>query len=135
MIDDFLPRYNWNGTGWTRVLPYAGSAATHGTKFDISSAYENAQFEVSFVFHQDVIESLIPKPITSPGGNTRFDPVSYKGDFKWKNILNKDSNPDGTIGYFRGVLSNGTKILRPEWGWAVLHQRCGDMTLTACPTS
>lgn len=135
MVDDLMPRYNWNGSGWTRVQPYAGTAATYGTKQDISSAYENAQFEVSVVFHQDVYESLIPRPITSPGGDTRFDPVSYKGDFKWRNILDKTDNPDGTIGFHRAILSNGTKILRPEWGWAILHQRCGDMALTACPTS
>lgn len=135
LVDDFMPRYNWTGSAWSRVLPYAGSAATYGTKQEISTAYENAQYEVAVVFHQDVIESLIPKPITSPGGNTKFNPVNYRGDWSWKNIIDKTDNPDGTIGYFRGVLSSGTKPIRPEWGWAILYQRCGDMALTACPTS
>lgn len=135
MIDDFMPRYNWTGAAWSRVLPYSGSAATYGTKQDISSAYENAQYEVALVFHQDVMESLIPKPITSPGGNTKFNPVTYRGEWSWKNIIDATDNPDGTIGFFRGLFSSGTKPIRPEWGWAILYQRCGDMTLTACPTS
>jgi hypothetical protein len=135
MIDDFAPRYNWNGSEWVRVLPYSGSAATYGTKQEISSAYENAQYEVGLVFHMDVMETLIPKPISSPGGNTKFNPVNYRGEWSWKNILSRTDNPDGTIGYFRGLFSSGTKPIRPEWGWAILYQRCGDMDLTACPTS
>jgi hypothetical protein len=137
MVDDFAPRYKTTVVGGKtvlqRVLPYASAAATYGNKFDINPAYEDAEYEVSFVFHMDVIEALIPKPITSPGGNTKFDPVSYRGDFKWKNIPHPTENPDGTIGFFRGVLSSGTKPIRPEWGYAILHLRCAnDLGLLDC---
>ncbi len=137
MVDDFAPRYTTTVVGGNtvlqRVLPYSSTAATYGNKFDINPDYENAEYEVSFVFHMDVIEALIPKPITSPGGNTKFDPVSYRGDFKWKNIPHPTHNPDGTIGFFRGVLSSGTKPIRPEWGYAVLHLRCpNDLGLLDC---
>lgn len=136
MIDEFAPRYTIVAGGDTkiqRVLPYTSAAATYGNKYDINPDYEDAEYEVSFVFHQDVLESLIPKPITSAGGNTKFDPVNYRGDFKWLNIPHPTQNPDGTMGFFRGVMSNGTKMIRPEWGYAILHLRCpNDLGLTNC---
>jgi len=85
------------------------------------------------VFHLDVMETLIPAPITSPGGNTKFDPMSYMGDFKWKNILDAITNPDGTIGYFRAVLSSGSKPVFPEWGYVIRTLRCdSNLGLLAC---
>lgn len=125
LIDMFPKRWDFVSGAWVERLPYAGVSATHGTKFNVNPLYEAAAYEDTVVFHQDVFTSLIPAPISSPGGNTSFDPVSYRGDFKWKNIPNKQTNPDGTIGYFRGVLSNGTKPIRPEWGYVIRHLRCG----------
>lgn len=126
MCDSFMPRYDIVTSGSARLIrryPYRLVAATYGNKADISNEYRDAVYEVSVVFHKEVMESLIPKPITSPGGGTKFDPVSYKGEFKWLNIPHQTDNPDGTIGFFRGVLGDGTKPIRPEWGWAILHQR------------
>jgi hypothetical protein len=45
------------------------------------------------------------------------------GDFKWLNIQNATDNPDKTIGYFRAVLSSGSKPIRPEWGSVIRHKR------------
>jgi hypothetical protein len=134
LIDMFPKRWDWDGDSMVERLPYIAvaddapgylPAGQKGSKFVVNPAYENAAYEDTIVFHQDVYTSLIPAPITSPGGQTSFDPVSYRGDFKWKNIPNKLTNPDGTIGYFRGVLSNGTKPIRPEWGYVIRHLRCG----------
>jgi hypothetical protein len=133
LVDDFAPRWNFVGGAWERVLPYAPLATTKGNKWDINPAYEAAQYEDSFVFHLDVMETLIPAPITSPGGNTKFDPMSYMGDFKWKNILDAITNPDGTIGYFRAVLSSGSKPVFPEWGYVIRTLRCdSNLGLLAC---
>jgi hypothetical protein len=125
LIDDFMPRYTFNGSTYTEVTPYIKS----NDEFIINPAYENAQYEVTVVFHKDVYHSVIPAPISSPGGSTSFDPVSYRGDFKWLNIRDRDTNPDGTIGFFRGVLSAGSKPIRPEWGYAIMHLRCGSSLL------
>ncbi len=134
ILDWQSPRYDWiNGSGYIRRPFYASTAASYGNKSDINPDYETAAYEVSFIFHQDVMESMIPKPISAPGGNTKFNPQKYRGDFNWLNILNKDDNPDGTIGFFRSVFQNGSKSIRPEWGYAILHQRCPqDYSLNAC---
>jgi hypothetical protein len=133
LIDDFAPRWNFTNGAWVRVPHYASNAATKGNKWDINPAYEAALYEDTYVFHTDVMECLIPAPITSPGGNTKFDPVSYMGDFKWLNIPDAVTNPDGTIGYFRAVLSSGSKPVFPEWGYVIRTLRCNsDLGLLAC---
>jgi hypothetical protein len=108
---------------YVRRLPYTSVATSQGRKFDISSAYERAVYEDTIVFHQDVFVNLVPKPITAAGSNVTFDAVSYMGDFKWKNIITPDTNPDGTIGYFRAILSSGSKPIRPEWGYVIRSKR------------
>ena len=52
-----------------------------------------------------------------------FDPVNYRGKFDWKNIANEITNPDGTIGFFRGVLASATKPIKTEFGFVVLFKR------------
>jgi hypothetical protein len=76
----------------------------------------------------DVMESQIPEPITGSNGLT-FDPVNYRGKFNWKNIPSVDLNPDGTIGFFRGVLASATKPIKTEFGYAFLFKR--DSTVPA----
>lgn len=133
LIDMFPNRYDFVSGAWVKREPYAAVDATKGQKFIVNPAYEAAEYEDTIVFHQEVYTSLIPAPITSPGGNTKFDPVSYRGDFKWLNIPHRTDNPDGTIGFFRGVLSSGTKPIRPEWGYVVRHLRCAPtLGLVAC---
>jgi hypothetical protein len=136
IIDDFMPRYNFVSGAWVEVQPYVKQTVGGVTEWVVNPAYEGAHFEVSIVFHKDVFKSVIPAPITNPGGNTKFDAVSYRGDFKWLNIRDRNENPDGTIGYFRGVLSSGSKPVRPEWGYAIMHARCpgkaADLGLVAC---
>jgi len=133
VIDDFMPRYNFENGAWVRVEPYVKQTVGGVTEWVINPAYESANYEVSVVFHPEVFTSVIPAPITNPGGNTKFDPIAYRGDFKWLNIRDKALNPDGTIGYFRGVLSSGSKPVRPEWGYAIMHCRMGtDLNLVSC---
>ena len=63
-------------------------------------------------------------PATMSGSNgLSFDPVNYRGKFDWKNIANEISNPDGTIGFFRGVLASATKPIKTEFGFVVLFKR------------
>ena len=68
------------------------------------------------------MESLIPAPITNANGLT-FDPVSYKGDFKWTNIPDATINPDGQIGFFRGILASASKPIKTNFGYIILFDR------------
>lgn len=94
-----------------------------GKRWIVNPEYDNAVYEEAFIMHPEVMKSLIPRPLTSPGGNTKFDPVSYRGDFRFLNIADRYINPDGNYGYFRGVLASGSKPCRPEFGYAIMYQR------------
>jgi hypothetical protein len=119
LIDDLAPRFTDDGDGnLTRVQPYTASSGI----ITPNASYETAPIEAAYVLHQDVMESQIPEPISGSNGLT-FDPVNYRGKFNWKNIASVDLNPDGTIGFFRGVLASATKPIKTEFGFVVLFQR------------
>ena len=122
LIDDMAPRFTHStdsGSGTlTRVQPYT---ATSGV-ITLNASYEIAGYEAAYVLHQDVMESQIPEPISGSNGLT-FDPVNYRGKFNWKNIPSVDLNPDGTIGFFRGVLASATKPIKTEFGYVILFKR------------
>lgn len=122
LIDEFAPRFTittTTGTGViTRVQPYSASSGV----ISLNESYETADWEAAYVLHQDVMESQIPNPISGAGG-VAFDPTNYKGKFSWKNIPSVDLNPDGTIGFFRGVLASASKPIRTEFGYVFLYKR------------
>lgn len=119
LVDDLAPRFTLANTDQiTRVLPYTVSSGVTTP----NSAYESAEYEAAFVIHPHVCESQIPNPFSGAQGIS-FDPVSYRGDFKWTNIPNEITNPDGTIGFFRGVLASATKPIKTDFGFVILFKR------------
>jgi hypothetical protein len=62
--------------------------------------------------------------------------VNHAGEFSWKNYLDEEKNPDGTIGRFRGVLSSGTRPDNPEFGIVIRHKACPNAfgMVTDCTT-
>jgi hypothetical protein len=121
LIDDLAPRFTTGSTAGipARVYPY--TVAANGAVI-VNPAYETAAFEAAYILHQDVMESQIPEPISGSNGLT-FDPVNYRGKFAWKNIPSVDVNPDGTIGFFRGVLASASKPIKTEFGFVIFFQR------------
>lgn len=127
IIDDLAPRYRVasSDTGYTngdyfRVEPYAISSNV----IVPNSAYEatTAKYELAFVLHKDVMQSLIPNPLGSANGLS-FDPTDYSGKFNWVNIKSVDLNPLGTIGNFLGVLASATKPLKTKFGYVIVFDR------------
>jgi hypothetical protein len=118
LIDDLAPRFSISTGAVTKVEPYnvSGGVATP------NAAYETASYEAAFVVHPEVCEAQIPNPLSGSNGLT-FDPVNYRGKFDWKNIANEITNPDGTIGFFRGVLASATKPIKTEFGYVILFKR------------
>ena len=79
-----------------------------------------ATWEDSYFYHQGVCTTLVPKPITSVG-MANFPAMNYGGTYRWTIYENRTDNPDGSIGQFRGVWSNGTRPDNPEFGIVVRH--------------
>ena len=131
LVDDLAPRF---GTASTEVdsadklvpiPPYSVS----GGKATPNGDYESAEYEVAFILHPEVCEAQIPNPL-SGGNGLSFDPVNYRGKFDWKNIANEVTNPDGTVGFFRGVLASATKPIKTEFGYAIIFKRTSSTPAT-----
>ena len=124
-IDPYPPRFAiWDTTNdnLIRVYPFRKETTTKGTAYNINPAYETAAYEISYIFHQDVYRSVVPSPINT-GNKMAFNPQNYRGEFKWVNILDRTNNPDGNVGYFRGVVASGARPVFPQYGYVILHTR------------
>ena len=118
LVDDMAPRFDIDGNGvLTRQQPYTSAG-------DLNSSYESALYEVAYIIHPDVCESQIPNPLSGGNGIT-FDPMTYRGDFKWTNIADAVTNPDSDRGFFRGVLASATKPIKTDFGYVILFKRSG----------
>ena len=121
LIDDLTTRYKDNGNVLERVEPFSvvGGVVVPNT------AYESAPYEAAYVLVDDVMESLIPAPTATAPGLT-FDPVNFKGEFRWTNIADAEINPDRTIGYFRGIMASASKPIKTQFGYVVIFKRNTD---------
>lgn len=119
LIDDLAPRFNDGSNGAiTRIEPYVVNSGIT----TVNAAYDTAKYEAAYILHPEVMESQIPNPFTGSNGVT-FDPVSYTGKFDFKNIISEATNPDGTVGFFRGVLASASKPIKTDYGYVILMDR------------
>jgi len=127
-IDPYPPRFNVFDTTTdklVRVFPFRREVAPNTTKgyaYNINPTYETATYEISYIFHQDVFRSVVPSPIAA-GNKLEYNAQNYRGEFKFVNILDRQYNPDGNVGYFRGVLASGARPVFPQYGYVILHSR------------
>lgn len=125
VISNKMPRYDFvDGEYVRRNYWDISPATTKGVAPKVSSLYLNAEFTTSFIFNPKVYRWLTPGVLNAPGGNTKFTTPNYfPTQFEWKNIPNRECNPDGTIGFFRGLMAAASMPLHPNYGWVILHQR------------
>ena len=131
LVDDLAPRF---GTASAEVdaadlLVPIPPYTVNGGKATPNANYESAEYEVAFILHPEVCEAQIPNPL-SGGNGLSFDPINYRGKFDWKNIANEITNPDGSIGFFRGVLASATKPIKTEFGYAIIFKRTSNTPAT-----
>lgn len=124
LIDHFPMRFTCSGGVYTEVPAFITTAATKGNKAIVNPDYESAPYTTSIIFDRTVFTSRIPKPVISPGGGLKFDPVNYMGRWQLKNIPDRVCNPDGTIAFHRGHLAEGAEPVHPERGVLFVHKRC-----------
>lgn len=115
---------------------YAGTLTTNNNGqagWVENTSYHTAPYEMYFILHPEVMKALVPGSVTSAGSGTTFDPRNSIGDFKWRNILDETRNPDGTFGYFRGILEFASKPIKTAFGWAIMARR-PDPAYTSAPS-
>jgi len=134
IIDAYPRRFSLAGGVYTEISAFSDVAATKGTKSKVNPLWEAALYEESHIFDPMVFHSLIPAPITNPAPNFQFDPVTYLGDWRLKNIPDRVCNPDGTIVFHRGHLAHAPESIHPERGFSFIHLRCDPSAqlITSC---
>jgi hypothetical protein len=121
--ESFPPRYNWTGSDYARVPEFTGSATTIGTKLEVNPAWNNAQFEVSYVFHPDVMCSRVEDPKATYGDVT-YRAQNYALEWRWVNEYDRNCNPDNLIGFFRAIGIHASEPIFSQFGWAFLSLKC-----------
>jgi hypothetical protein len=107
-------------TAWLKVPRFIYSGSGAALKRTPNPKWLIATWEDSYVFHQGVCVSEVPKPITSVG-QASYDAINYVGTPTWKMYPEKDKNPLGNIGQFLMVMANGTRPENPEYGIVIRH--------------
>lgn len=107
-------------TVWAAIPQFYVAAVNGVYKRIPNPGWLTATWEDTVFYHQGVCTTLVPKPITSVG-QASFPATSYSGTYRWTNYEDRIINPDGSIGQFRGVWSNGTRPDSPEFGIVCRH--------------
>jgi hypothetical protein len=107
-------------TAWLKVPRFIYSGTGAALKRTPNPKWLIATWEDSYVFHQGVCVSEVPKPITSVG-QASFAATNYVGTPIWKMYETKDQNPLGNMGQFLMVMANGTRPENPEYGIVIRH--------------
>lgn len=85
----------------TRVKPMKeGKSVTIGNLPVANPDYNNAELAVGVVFMNQVLQNLIPTPITSMPNGMVFGGQGYDGKFSWINEYDRLLNPTRKVGYF-----------------------------------
>lgn len=125
VFNSYQPRYEISGGVYVRVQQFKDPAATtKGQKREINPAYLYATYAMSIIVIPTVYTRLVPRPITSPGGGMKFDPVNYMGHFEWMNIKDVKCNRHGNKGFFDALFTSASDPGATWHGFAIMHLNC-----------
>jgi hypothetical protein len=125
IVTPFPRRFNCVGGTYTEVTPFASEAKTVLTGAELAAAYLNAPYEEAIIFNREIYSHMVPRPISNPGAGQSFDPVSYTGEWVWRNLMDVDgTNIFGSQGRWYGRLHVAPRPVRPELGVAIVFRRC-----------
>lgn len=125
-------RYNWSGSTYVAVEPYASVAGTTGTIEVVNPGWLVASHEVGFLFARQSFERQVPAKYVGEG-RVKWAQQMFGGEVIF------GAYPDMVQNFFRnyGVLAFQIgRAFRPIYPWFVLpivYKRClADDTLAAC---
>lgn len=134
IINLFPPRYNYNGTVYTRVNTFQMAAGTKGQVGEVTTEYENADFEAAFALSPWVMHMRMVRPITQIG-SLSWDARSYMGDWNWVTggDLITDATEEGEtkcydplkkLGRHFAEIKWAPKPIYPTFGRMFIYRRC-----------
>ena len=102
---------------------------------EFNPEYHTAELAIMPTLQKDIFTNLMGSDVASLGSGTFFGPqAGLNGVWKWINIPDPVSNPEGLIGNFRGRFEIFPK---PDpsifFATALLYRRCPSPIRTMCP--
>lgn len=95
-------------------------------------SYDVAPYEMSFIVLPGVMEvQTLDYPTTLGQGSSFTGAAKPLGSARWVNYENEDWNPDGTMGFYRGMFEYAAKPKMTEHGYAIMHRRAPSITLAS----
>jgi hypothetical protein len=125
-IDPYPRRFALSGGVYVEIPVWVSSSTTKGNKQEINPAYLAAPYEEVIFYTPDNFQSLAynADPSTPSPGWT-FTPINSMGDWRVRNIIERDCNPDGTQIFWRAIFGDVAKPINPQVGYSALILRCG----------
>lgn len=123
--DPYPRRFAFTGGAYVEIPVWQSSSTTKGTKREVNPSWEAAPYEEVIVYTPDVFKSLAwnaDPNVPAPGWT--FDPINSMGDWRLRNIIERDCNPDGTMVFWRAIMGDATEPINPEVGYTILVLRC-----------
>jgi len=118
-----------------RVTPRReGEAVTIGNLPEANPDYNNAELAIGVIFMNQVLQNLIPIPVSNLGNGMVFGAKpGFNGDFSWINEYDRELNPIKEVGYFFARFRAFPKPLMFSRNAIVfLYRRCPQTWATTC---
>lgn len=138
-IDPFPMRFNKIGTKLQVVLPYKNTAAASGLGSNWNDDYDNAQYQISFIWHRfawelqvaqmESVNPLMPFMVRGLNGQWNFAIDNLGQDCAGNAIANYRKNK----GFFWADFQYGSKPRYTEFLTAILHLREPMVTYVVAP--
>lgn len=126
------PRYNYAGGTYVRVPTWvADASASKGDPVKLNPNWKTATHEGLRVVSPSVYKSLIVKPVNASGGQTKWGPKDYMGD--WDFIIGgnliSDSHcvdPREKLGRHFAEYAHAPEPINAKYGRLIIAKRCVD---------
>lgn len=130
VADNTMPRYDFVDGAWVERPFYVDSPTTVGQAAEVNPAYDSAEYTDIIIFNKMVITREMPRPLSTVGADTRFQPWSYNGEVRWLNIPDRVNNPVQSIGNWWALLQAAYRPRLTRYGISVRVSRCTDRLYT-----
>lgn len=124
---DFPPRYRFSVGAYTQIFPYTTVVGTNGDEWNVSTAYERADVQMSIIYMTNAMKHLVVKPSAFPTSGYKYSaPNNYAGDMLWRmEAVTQGCNPNGDKGWWQLNYLWGAQDLRmDDLGYGILHKVC-----------
>lgn len=132
--DPYPRRFAFSEGAYVEIAVWATQSTTKGLKRVLNPAWLAAPYEEFLVYSPDVFQSLAwNADPTPPAPGWAFDKINSMGDWRVRNILERDCNPDGTMIFWRAIMGDATRPINPDVGYTGLVLRCNyPLELLSC---